>query len=160
MTNAKTNSCLPAAPSARGKSSILHSAYCTMRHSAFCILRSALCIAALAAMTASAATIYTISSPEGSASYTTVGATIKINVFLEEAVHSVSGSPYLVLSGIQNVAGQARADYKRLITPQGSETGMQFEYVVRAGDFSAGVGIQSFVLNNATVSWGADPDTD
>ena len=105
MTNAKTNSCLPAAPRASGKSSIFQSAYCTLRHSAFRILHSALVIAAVAAMTAGtafAAPVALITS--GTASYGADGE-IVFRLFADATIADggVTGNDgYLVLSGIKN----------------------------------------------------------
>ncbi len=154
MKNTKTNPCLPAAPR-RGKSSILHSAYCTMRHSASRILHSAFLVVALAAMTAGTSfaqdpyELSKITSAGGALSYG-VGDQIHFTVALIADVDSVTGgSPYLVLSGIQNASGaEARATY------DGSIAGgkLPFTYTVRPGDFSTGVGIASFNSNGATIS--------
>ncbi len=162
MTNAKTNSYLPAAPSARGKFSILHSAYCTVRHCAFRILHSAFVIAAVAAMTAATASAITVTMSKitstGGGDYTADPANNKIlfNVIFPDSVISVSDTtPYLTLNGFLNTTG-AQATYKELVQ-EGTKKGMRFEYTVQPGDFSSGVGVAGFNRAGATILYG-DPD--
>ncbi len=168
MTNNTTNPCLPAAPR-RGKSSILHSASCTLhsafrnlhsalkRHSAFCILHSAFLIVALAAMSADADTVpISKITSTGSASYG-AGDTITINVFFDDTVTSVVGTPSLTLSNVQGT-GTAKALYKGPFT-DGPRKGMQFEYAVRPGDFSAGIGVSGFATEGATIGYSEDEPT-
>ncbi|MBQ6925112.1 MAG: hypothetical protein IJQ73_10770 [Kiritimatiellae bacterium] len=178
MTNKNIDIYLPAAPRARGISSLFNSLWSTMRptfdirhsttrsssaferHSAVCILHSALVAVALAAGMASAAEIAQITSAGGVKAYTAAAGNnaIEFQVALIDDVASVAGNPYLVLSGIQNADGsEARATYASF-TPEG----VKFSYAVRPGDYSAGVGIASFQLNGATIemdSEGAFTDT-
>ena len=167
MTNTRTNSCLPAVPRACGKSSILHSAYCTLRqpasrilHSAFRILHSAFVIAAIAAMTAGNAFAAELSGIDSkgapgtpsTASYA-VGETIEFVVTLSGSVTAepTGGSPYLVLSGIKNADTEHKATYTGRKSDGYGGYNLGFSYKVKPGDFSTGVGIASFERNGATV---------
>ena len=65
----------------------------------------------------------------------------------------VTGSPYLVLSGVQGAGATARqATYTGVVTDQYDAQALGFSYTVQPGDFSAGLGIASFELNGATVT--------
>ena len=155
MKNTKTNPCLPVAPR-RGISSILRSAYCTMRHSAFLIVAMAVMMVGTAL--AAAPTITAIYS-SGTHKYG-VGDNIDFKVEINNGnpeVLTVSGSPKLVLSGIQP-GGTAEAGYVGVIHDSGDDVYyIQFRYTVKAGDFSAGLGVSQFNLSGATIT--ADGDT-
>ena len=155
MKNTKTNTCLPAASRASGQSSILHSASCTL-HSAFCILHSAFVAAALAAaMTAGVASAEITST--GSRLYTAAAGSNEIEFSVGFGYNVTvtpdgENKPYLVLSGVQKADGStAQAEYDGAVTMD-NVTGMHFTYTVQPGDFSAGVGITSLMLNGATIT--------
>ncbi len=156
MTNTKTNPYLPAAPRAYGNSSLLSSSLCTMRNSASRILHSAFVIAAAAAMTVGSAFAIgpdSISTQQGSHTYAATE-TIYFVYSLDDNITGVTGDtkPYLVLNGILNPASsQPRATYKDLV-PGVNGDAMRFEYTVRPGEFSAGVGIASYNRNGATIA--------
>ncbi|MBQ6247943.1 MAG: S8 family serine peptidase, partial [Kiritimatiellae bacterium] len=160
MTNNTTNPCLPAAPR-RGKSSILHSAYCTVRHSALCILHSALkrhsafLVAAVAAMTVGIAS----AAPQITGIYTDHGThaygvndviAIKVRFNGENNVTYTGGTPSLTLGGIQP-GGSAEAMAVDVGVDEEEYPIMIFNYTVKPGDFSSGLAVTQFKNNGATI---------